>query len=355
MYLQELGYSDLAVGDFYKAVLLCNAALDGVEETSVVGDYVRFVMGIALWIYQPELWNRVEAEDFRQAIEDTLAQTRIKSYDQLTRCLNDLQAFWDLYHLSEETITKLFERTPSDLDKETAESLLGRPLQAVEALRASYPACQEHCGTRDSLQIIEAVRTGNVYSRQWPWLRKARLRRSKKLLADINREMEKASGGKFEVRNSAIRDGLDDPAEEGPDVLGVFATKDVRPGDLALLDSTMLSALERPDPNSCAHCLRVFSWLPARCHHCATKFCTDLCLEMASGCYHKPLCGQDFSWIHAEGEPRENQYVAILLRVFAACIQSRTHPLEHTLIKRLTASYAGDKLEGWSFRGQCSP
>ncbi|MCJ1353350.1 MAG: hypothetical protein MMC33_003335 [Icmadophila ericetorum] len=354
IYLEELGYSDLAAGDFYKAILLCNAALDNVEETRAMGDYVRLILGMGLWMFQPELWNQVTAEDFRAAIEDTLSQTRIRSYDQLTRCMNDMQAFWDLYHLGEETVTKLFEKIPSDLDKDTAESLLARPLQAVDALRASYRLWQKHSGITDDLQLIETMRTGNSYSRQWPWLRKSRLRRSKKLLADINREMEKASDGKLVVRNSAIRDGLGGDSKESPDVLGVFAAKDIAAGDLALLDSTMLSALDYPDTNSCSHCQRIFSWPPTHCSNlnCSTRFCTDLCLEMASECYHKPLCGKDFSWMYTEGEPRENQHAAIMLRIIAASVQRGCHPLEHTLIARLTATYAGDKLEGYSFKGQ---
>ncbi|MCJ1351948.1 MAG: hypothetical protein MMC33_001932 [Icmadophila ericetorum] len=359
-YLAELGFIDLAAGDCFKAIALANAALDKNPETIVFGELVRIEIAMSLWFLNNPKFRRMTTQSLNDEVDRMLSQARLGGYSTLTGIMFDMVAYWDVVNMGVETVEKALARPPVD-SKEGAMflSLAERPAQAAERLREGIPRLRNLMET--PFALIEGIRVGYTYGRPWPWMKISHIRRSKKLTEEINKEMLIASDGMLEVRYSRVKDSAqyistsnDNPSKsksQTQDVLGVFTTRDIFDGETALIDRTLIAALDydkksHPEPH-CNHCLQLSS-CPVHCTTCDTAYCSKECKNLARHVYHKVLCGKDFTFLHAYGQPDESQYAFLLLRILAMCVQSNTHPLEHPLIARLTASYEGDHLEAWS-------
>ena len=164
---------------------------------------------------------------------------------------------------------------------------------------------------------------------------------------------------------------VSDISGKSPNVLGVFAARDISPSERLLEDATAIAASEvsASAPSTvpmrgttavvCDNCYRqTTSVLPISPDCCSTGYRSQQCLDVAISIYHKVLCGKNFDWLYKEAEQMQmpksfNLHGPLWLRILATCVQSGQHPLEHPAIARLVPNYSEGKRK-WSFTINCT-
>lgn len=205
------------------------------------------------------------------------------------------------------------------------------------------------------------IRFGQVYMREYPWMTPDELRRSDSLIEEVKNEFVRPSGGTCTI----ARTSLGGRALSTDDQLGVFATQDIREGDLILIERTPMGA--STDPDSCPTCSINFkdrppaiqAVLPAEpCNLpcCNDRYCSAECADLALNTFHPAICGKDLSCLpqlHAHDPHGTSNFwpliSRILLRCLASAIHTNTHPLQSSLLSRLKASYIGDHVLVFDF------
>lgn len=297
-YLQ-LNYPELAVGDAYRASLLFERAdatpaggeSSGVGESAGPDEQVRIdafaVLGQALY----------DCHCHWECFELWLSLTQAKQFPQLSRL-----AFTKAHAL---------------------EQLLAQKKQAA----APYGGTPQ--------QQRDRLRDGSVVTMHYPWMEERHLSRSRETIEIVNSELQR------NVQPPALRLGRSTLAP-GTDVLGMFATRDVRKGECILVDRTATAAVSRPPPTPhCEACYDALLMSPLTAGCCTALFCSPACHALAMRTYHRALCGQEFTWLLAPAASlRHNaspMRPLLTLRFLALCATSpSTHPLDHPLIARLS-------------------
>jgi hypothetical protein len=216
----------------------------------------------------------------------------------------------------------------------------------------------------ERLQIVQQDDRilGNAYlfPRAYPWLDSKLFTRTPELLRNINKSATLSS---CEVRQAYF--GVENPTvEEGKDLgaLGVFATRNIKKGELVLLDKTIMTATHIL-PSRLEHCDACNAILtpPYMASHqvikptCCNKvaFCSQSCHDLATDGYHRILCSKDFDWLYKDIKFETKHKIwrrwkAInFLRTVAIIISDnkklpvgkKWHPLAHPLVARMTAAY----------------
>ena len=351
--LKKIGYPDLAAGDVHKSMLLANAVLD-VETTDVIRKESRVEFGFCLWFYNIALWSAQTLEETQQFIRNKATTILIEAFQVLYGCFHEIGAAFDKFCLTYQH----FHNNPG-YPQEVMDRLKAISMLTLSSLKNHY---EEKIRPARENEVI-LVEKGLVKARSWPWLTKAHLTRSKRLIRQINHEFREHSGV-LRVAASGVRAVLDD----GPNVLGVYATEDIKAGTTVLVDRTVLAACNRNSDVLCAHCFKHITGFftpidvsdetdrhdslrpTSGCEKCGTRYCSVRCREAAKASYHQVLCGQDFSWVHKEDQRDTELQAGLLLRTLAVCVQGGTHPLSHPLLARLTASDdRAHRTERWSF------
>jgi hypothetical protein len=148
---------------------------------------------------------------------------------------------------------------------------------------------------------------------------------------------------------------------EKKDMLGMFASRNIQPGELILVERTPTGACSNAEGFICGNCYGRVKCPPIQSTCCskiteesaeaahrdikaASKllvFCSAACYDIAMETYHKVLCGQDLNWLI---EPAKGLEInasplrpLLMLRFLASCVQSGsgTSPLDHPMIARL--------------------
>ena len=74
--LDKMGYPGLAAGDFYKTILLCDAAIDNYTTPNSLGESVLLELGMTLWVEQPTKWEGLSDELFKHRLVIACIQSR---------------------------------------------------------------------------------------------------------------------------------------------------------------------------------------------------------------------------------------------------------------------------------------
>ena len=341
-HLWELGYLDLAAGDFYKAILLCSAVVHGYSVLTALESLVRLEVGMWVWLKQDAPWETLRAADCQSALNNFLAEVEIEAYKSLVLCLGDCRCLWDQVQICSDAVNKYPACAIWNPKMENTNMS-----RAAQALRDFMPEARSLSDKSHKRTWI--LQSGVITVRCWPWLSLSRLTRNQELVRGVNREFREASGV-AETRISTIRT----PSEggeviQGNDVLGVFATQDISTWQDVLVSHTIIAATSVESHKICHNCCRDIASLGIPCTSCGATYCSQRCQTAAHNAYHKVLCGKDFSWVYDTARHDISQQATLFLRVLAICVQSRTHPLDHPLIARLTASYKGDHTEHFTF------
>jgi len=180
---------------------------------------------------------------------------------------------------------------------------------------------------------------GGVYPTPYPWIQPEFLERDDKLLAGIKTEFaavsQNCTAARSTIRNTA--------GEEIDDVLGVIATTPIQKGTTVIVDRTLASVVG--STSRCSTCSGpVTSPITNPC--CDVTYCSDLCAQDALSRFHQPLCSVDFSAFEAAASTATQTTdfaldTLLLIRVLALSIQENVHPLQNSMLARLTPSYGG--------------
>lgn len=175
--LSRLRYPELAVGDAYKAALLCRAHIKRLEESE--GTQWRLGHGMGFWMLDP-----LPRHELRDCFDE------VEYHDRLEQHLGQLQ-------------------------------------------------CRAHKIERKNLYFTPIYDEGRFRRRMYPWMDERHRRRSERLVERLNVElMDNAAniedGRPFcKVKRDAFGEG-----EGGEDVLGVSAARRVYEGEVILIDET---------------------------------------------------------------------------------------------------------------------
>ncbi|KEQ64083.1 uncharacterized protein M437DRAFT_44843 [Aureobasidium melanogenum CBS 110374] len=283
-YLLALNYPELAVGDAWKSRMLFHRDLKGIGE------------------------------------QDRSA--RLQMYDILGQALYDCHCHWEAASFWEE-VAKEFPDSHACEKAIALRRLLGSKDKLATPLGGTW---QER---------MDRLRDGCVTSVHYPWIQDRHLRRTQELVNDVNNELkqntQQAPACYLGSSTLATRD----------DMLGMFASRYIQPGECILIDRTATGICSIVEPLSCSNCFSHIEGLPMRASCCSESYCSSACLGLSMNTYHKVLCGQDFSWLSQPAQGLQHNASSLrpllMLRFLAACIQSSagSHPLDHPLLARL--------------------
>lgn len=344
----NLGYTDTSVSNAYRALLLIEAGLNitQIESLPNLGTYVRSLQHVKLRSKSPILVN------------DQLESQRLEAYQLLIDGLRGCSANWD----GLQEVGKALKLYPGDAKL----SQLRQGLK--EAFKEQHNQLTEAgCETKHTKDI---TRTGRIYQKIYPWMDQNLCWRTPALVREVNKSFNKGNaevrpvffGTPEEVAQAAMK-----VKREGEDVgpLGIFATRNIKEGEVILVDHTLLGISDVPSSNleacdACQASLRMPYVHPKdiKIPKCCGKvaYCGKTCYDTAVNGYHSIVCGKDFDWIYTSslcgftGEKGVcgsrwrpimfTRLMAIILADMRAPGCKVTHPLQHPLLARMSANYA---------------
>jgi hypothetical protein len=342
--LLQLGYPELAVGDSYKASMLCDAGLD---YTSILGESVRLYVGMSAWILDEAVHKTTDdGEVFRLHINNLLKNIQKSAYMVMVNAAKELLANWDSLQISQKALkrfpTEKFFLESQSHAKEGLK-LLGSELQRTEP---------------DVKKRHDGVRRGVIKMRAYPWMLTEHLQRAQDIITSANRQFAKRSPN-CTVAQSPLKPTSSVKANANhhkSDVLGVFATKHIKRGERVLVDVTVTGVTNVKSPGICGNCCRSTTSKATIAECCQTlSFCSQSCHDLAIANYHQVMCGKDFDWLYESAKDATHSSLSmvplVFLRFLAICVQQGVHPLDQPLVSQLTPQYEADHICSWSMVG----
>ncbi|KAF2399469.1 hypothetical protein EJ06DRAFT_531008 [Trichodelitschia bisporula] len=302
-----LGYPDLAAGEAYMALLLTDEATDEsgeyhdeVLEAAAVDGGGDTPESVSAWIAET-----ISLDVYALLTTSLLACSNLKSVHKYT-------ALGLAAHPSDPTLTSLAET----IHTRAAAHLRRRGLDPEKYTAADYPD------------------RGLVRRELYPWNAHEPDRFSPPSLALMNAQMT-AVAPALEVR--AVRLPVLAAGGTGEVTqLGVFARRDLAPGEEVFSELSLLTAALPLADALCDACSKRFPPLEeaddvVQCDECEVVFCSPGCRDAAWEAYHSAVCGADVDSV-AKDAPREDApdalYSLLLLRALAMAQARDMHPLE---------------------------
>lgn len=260
-----------------------------------------------------------------------LSNLEIQCYTELMEGLIAANCCNDYLVLSKEAVAKFPADAVFQSELENAEAWYA---QRVEQLQARFDE-----GELGKEEMESTLLNGGVYPTPYPWMTGEILERDEEVLKSIQGEFALAStnctAARSKIRNT---DG-----EEIADVLGVVATRDIKEGDVVVLETTLQGVIG--NTACCKTCCGPITE-PVTNSCCRVAYCSQTCTEAALKTFHPVLCGKDFSHLEdaaasATATTDFSLDSLLLLKTLALSIASPTHPLQNTYMNRLTPSYGG--------------
>ncbi|KAL8739845.1 MAG: hypothetical protein Q9190_007390 [Brigantiaea leucoxantha] len=361
---ESLAYPDLAAGDAYRALLLTDEiadesgeyhsqathALEKHRETCLEaksnGDVENERTGDAStggdFPTSADYSDNGEASDI-QHYNESLQRTLFVILTRTLLACGDLRSAFDFS-------SRGLRVSPNDPElsryqKEISENYCKKQ-------RGSNIDCS-HAGLDHITELPERC---FVRRELYPWNRYEPDRFSDQTLAALNARMRSVAP-KCEVRVASL------PVLQGVggshlsnspthvQQLGVFAIEDIRPHELVLKESSILTANNRLHDSLCDACSSPLpplssseSPLPS-CQECEDViFCSVACHEAAMSLYHPAVCGKsDLEAVAKDPSPTaasDALYLLLLGRAFALAETQNAHPLDLAEIKYLCADFS---------------
>ncbi|TVY31998.1 hypothetical protein LOCC1_G008466, partial [Lachnellula occidentalis] len=359
----ELGYPDLAAGDAYRALLLCDEcsdagfeyhelALDALRERCAGGlpavlrgrgrgseELERGVGGLEIAEGQTASEEEVEDED-----EDEDEETRrLKNIARIAsiRCFRMLAISLLLcgcLKSSYDFCIRGLGAAPGDEDLLQAKEYI--QLMARRKLKLS---------SDEEVDITELPDQGLVRREIYPWNTHEPNRFSQETLDFLNKELESVAP-KCEVKVTelpTLLEGIGE-LESTNKQLGLFAKEDIEPGEEFFDEISLLAANNLLKESLCDACSSTLPRLTADskvvdCPDCDDiMFCDTTCLERAQASYHPAICNTDIDTIAKDPDPKEKPFALYLLligRAFAMAATQQVHPLELKEVKYIWGDF----------------
>ncbi|KAI9654273.1 MAG: hypothetical protein M1831_005438 [Alyxoria varia] len=340
----------------------------------------------------------ITLSNLREATLRHLSLVEQQTYIILIISLQHCNAFAENLELCEEAAAKFGQTDGHPFwGKETRSTLK----ELLDEKRKEAEAHPMFSGSE--LDVVDAVRGGGVLACRYPWMGEDLLERTTILAEineEMNRASNgKCRVGRSQIRDRMVehvpQDGSDELSQES---LGIFATVDIPSSTTVFIEEQHTTSITS-DPSRCPVCcgplpsesaakaktISDHQAVPEESRHrvglyhlpcCNQAFCSRKCGDIAVANFHRPLCGKTFSFPSDIGlspaklqHNRRSRHTAayLLQRVLALAVQGTrrpgskdfdkadtpnesradphtsqrplAHPLEHSLIKRLTVNY----------------
>ncbi|KAL5315630.1 hypothetical protein ACEPPN_016499 [Leptodophora sp. 'Broadleaf-Isolate-01'] len=351
----QLGFSDVAAGTAYRALILIEAAMR-IATMSLPTN--NLIVAAPVYPQLDALANTLIHTKYKgfgpHALEDELQNLHRQAFQILLAGLLGTATNWEGLIIVKAAL-KLY---PQDTElKELQDDL---KIAFLDRSRG-YKELQHEMKKED---LIEATRMGKIYQKKYPWMDQDLYKRTPKTLREVNKGFETSS---CEVKTVIFGDAKPSGAQEGEDVgpLGIFATRDIEEGEIVMVDKTLTGVSNVPSRklehcDACQGCLIPPYMHPENIVHasCCGKaaYCSLECYKLASEGYHKVLCGQDFDWLYekigsvnksgAGSHWKPVNFLRVIAVVLSDMRKSKTkakiHPLQHPLVARMSANYPPD-------------
>lgn len=347
----DLGYPDLAAGDSYRALLLCDEVRNEEYEyhelaLETLQDRVEDGLPSALHSANRHGYGHTNLSDEVAHMNlDEPQKTPLQvAHMASTRCYQILSISLLLcgcLKSAYEFCLRGLEAEPQDEDL----------LQAKE-----YIENMAKCRLKvKSFEIGDLPDQGLVRREIYPWNDHEPDRFAPETIDFLNNEL-RSIGAKCEVKVTELPVLLESASaangyEHMPTnkQLGLFATEDLAVGDTVLYEHTLLAANNRLKDSFCDACSTEFpaSGLAAsslvNCPECVDiTFCDEFCLKEAQESYHPAVCDKDLDTIAKDVSPTEKTnalYLLLLSRSLALSVTQEIHPLDLKQIKYIWGDF----------------
>lgn len=372
--LHVLSYPELAFGDAYKARLLvdmvfgrASQAVDSTEigkaafETSVKRVFANKDPDTVKATIAGPKDLKFEAEKMLKTIEEG-------AWKLMITALISTKAIHDPYGLCEQAVKKFpkvpcFKEKLDELEKTPymegrRKALLAAMLETLHEEKSADLDGKDGLSDAEFNRIMAAVdakyrkvpgnenrrlemqdQTGAIKIRPYPWMTTEMLTRDLQSLASLNSERGKAATQTCEFRYSSIQDRLSVAADDASAnrQIGVFAKKDIKPGDLIFTETTTTSYINAS--NRCDACRAKMPSDQSSIVWCSDVFfCNAECRKRARDVYHRVACEKYFKFRHT-GQWDVPTHLDI--RILATLIQENAeHPLTGSFLRRYDAAYS---------------
>jgi len=358
----ELGYPDLAAGDAYRALLLCDeCANEGFEYHEQALDALRERCGgardpelpaVLKWRGNVDLERGVEGLDIGEGQngnggadhdneDEANAELQKIAHIASIRCFRTLaislllcgclKSSWDF-------CTRGLGIAPDDEDLLQAKDYI--QLMARRRLKLS---------PGEEVDINELPDQGLVRREIYPWNDFEPDRFSQETLDFLNKELETVAP-KCEVKVVELPTLVEGIAEQASTnkQLGLFAKEDIEPGEVLLDEISLLAANNVLKDSLCDACSLALPPLTqdskvVGCPDCDDiMFCDSDCLTRAQESYHPAICNTDIDTIAKDPDPKEKPFALYLLllgRALAMAATQEVHPLELKEVKYIWGDF----------------
>jgi hypothetical protein len=352
----ELGYPDLAAGDAYRALLLCDeCANEGFEYHEQALDALRERCGGAL----PAVLRGRGNVDLERGVggldigEGQNGNAHDDDEDEETRRLENITHIASIRCFRVLAISLLLcgclkssydfcirglGAAPGDEDLLQANEYI--QLMARRRLKLS---------AEEEVDISELPDQGLVRREIYPWNDHEPDRFSQETLDFLNKELETVAP-KCEVKVTelpTLLEGIGE-LESTNKQLGLFAKEDIQPGEELLDEISLLAANNLLKESLCDACSSTLPPLTSDskvvgCPDCDDiMFCDSACLSRAQESYHPAICNTDIDTIAKDPNPKEKPFALYLLllgRALAMAATQEVHPLELKEVKYIWGDF----------------
>lgn len=348
----ELGYPDLAAGDSYRALLLCDACVDDSDEyheEAVEALRERSAEGLPSLLHlrgsvaSSHLSNGVQEleldgeEDDEQRVLRVARLASIRCYRSLAISLLLCGCLKSAYDFCTRGLDIASEDEELMQAKEYIENMVKRRLK-VDVVG----------------DVNDFPDQGLVRREIYPWNDHEPNRYSQETLDFLNEQLAK-SAPKCEARITELPTLLETASStNGYDAiptnkqLGLFAKEDIEPGETVLFEFSLLAANNRLKESLCDACSSELPPFTADstvvgCPECTDiMFCNEECLQKAQEEYHPAVCDKDIDTIAKDPDPAEKPsalYLLLLSRALAFAVTQETHPLDLKEVKYIWGDF----------------
>lgn len=361
----ELGYPDLAAGDCYRALLLCDeVANEGFEYHAQALETLRArgADGVPITLRDSktrhgDLAGGVvavsrEAEEKRKALKLARIAT-IQCYRSLAISLLLCGCLRSAY-------------------KFCATGLAMAP-EDEELLQAK--GYIEHMAKRrmktERVDVADLPDQGLVRREIYPWNDHEPDRYSQETLDFLNEQLAEVSPSveakitELPTLPESSGKSMDDAASLPMNKqLGLFAKIDIPPGEMVLDEFSLLAANNRLKGNLCDACSLELPPLTADstvigCPECEDiMFCNDYCLRRAQEEYHPAVCDKDIDTISKDPDPKDKPnalYLLLLSRSLAMAATQEVHLLELKEVKHIWGDFLPSSANAVPLSGDAQP
>ena len=304
----RLRYPDLCAGDCYKALLLLDAARDKSDE------YHEEALA-SLEVSMQGKGDNLEVE-----IDSLLSASYMKLISCLIQC-GDLRAAYDF--------CKRGERRFSDRSK----GALQEKCEDYEILIENKT--KGILGKENVDRPFDFPDRGSVRREIYPWNKHEPDRQGPTYISSLNEQLHGTPCYVDMANLTQVGNSANDAVVQQ---LGLFAAKDILPGETVLTEVSPLTARLQADSGRCDFCaLKLNETLgdgeeEYLCGGCLQAlFCSESCRENAGSTYHAAACGCETEYLTQSAPQRETAdalMFQLLVRTVAMSETQSKHPLD---------------------------